>query len=123
MRKDSLEKILLPFNNRAMISFDDFKKLDIRIGKIVAAERVQDTEKLLKIEIDVGAEKRQLVAGIAQSYEPDALIGKEIPVLLNLEPRTIRGVESHGMILAAVMDGKAVLMHPDKEVTPGSIIR
>jgi methionine--tRNA ligase beta chain len=106
-----------------MISFDDFKKLDIRIGRIIAAERVQDTEKLLKIEIDVGTEKRQLVAGIAQSYEPDALIGKEIPVLLNLEPRTIRGVESHGMILAAVMDGKAVLMHPDKEVPPGSIIR
>ncbi len=123
MRKDSLEKILLPFNNRAMISFDDFKKLDIRIGKIIAAERVQDTEKLLKIEIEVGTEKRQLVAGIAQSYEPDTLIGKEIPVLLNLEPRTIRGVESHGMILAAVMDGKAVLMHPDKEVPPGSIIR
>lgn len=123
MGKDSLEKILLPFNNRAMISFDDFKKLDIRIGKIIAAERVQDTEKLLKIEIEVGTEKRQLVAGIAQSYEPDALIGKEIPVLLNLEPRTIRGVESHGMILAAVMDGKAVLMHPDKEVPPGSIIR
>ena len=106
-----------------MISFDDFKKLDIRIGRIITAERVQDTGKLLKIEIDVGAEKRQLVAGIAQSYEPDALIGKEIPVLLNLEPRTIRGVESHGMILAAVMDGKAVLMHPDKEVPPGSIIR
>jgi methionine--tRNA ligase beta chain len=123
MGKDSLEKILLPFNNRAMISFDDFKKLDIRIGKIIAAERVQDTEKLLKIEIEVGTEKRQLVAGIAQSYEPDTLIGKEIPVLLNLEPRTIRGVESHGMILAAVMDGKAVLMHPDKEVPPGSIIR
>ncbi|MCG2721826.1 MAG: methionine--tRNA ligase subunit beta [Thermodesulfovibrionales bacterium] len=106
-----------------MISFDDFKKLDIRIGRIITAERVQDTEKLLKIEIDVGTEKRQLVAGIAESYEPDALIGKEIPVLLNLEPRTIRGVESHGMILAAVMDGKAVLMHPDKEVSPGSIIR
>lgn len=123
MWKDSLEKILPPFNNRGMISFDDFKKLDIRIGRIIAAERVPDTEKLLKIEIEVGAEKRQLVAGIAQSYEPDALIGKEIPVLLNLEPRTIRGVESHGMILAAVMDGKAVLMHPDKEVPPGSIIR
>lgn len=106
-----------------MISFDDFRKLDIRIGKILAAEKVQGTDKLLKIEIDIGTEKRQLVAGIAESYEPDALIGREIPVLLNLEPRTIRGVESHGMILAAVMDGKAVLMHPDREVPPGSIIR
>jgi methionine--tRNA ligase beta chain len=106
-----------------MISFDDFKKLDIRIGRVTAAEKVQGADKLLKLEIDIGAEKRQLVAGIAQDYKPDSLIGKEIPVLLNLEPRTIRGVESHGMILAAVMDGKAVLMHPDKEVPPGSIIR
>jgi methionine--tRNA ligase beta chain len=106
-----------------MISFDDFKKLDIRIGRVTAAEKVEGADKLLKLEIDIGAEKRQLVAGIAQNYEPDSLIGKEIPVLLNLEPRTIRGVESHGMILAAVMDGQAVLMHPDKEVPPGSIIR
>jgi methionine--tRNA ligase beta chain len=106
-----------------MISFDDFKKLDIRIGRVTAAEKVEGADKLLKLEIDIGTEKRQLVAGIAQNYEPDSLIGKEIPVLLNLEPRTIRGVESHGMILAAVMEGKAVLMHPDKEVPPGSIIR
>jgi methionine--tRNA ligase beta chain len=106
-----------------MISYDDFKKLDIRIGRIVAAERVPETDKLLKLEIDLGAERRLLVAGIAQSYEPGSLIGKEIPVLTNLEPRKIRGVESHGMILAADMDGVPVLMHPDKEVLPGSIIR
>lgn len=106
-----------------MITFDDFKKLDIRIGKILSAERVIGTDKLLKLEVDLGTERRQLVAGIAGSYAPEQIVGKEIPVLTNLEPRTIRGVESHGMILAADMEGTPVLMHPEKEVPAGSIIR
>ena len=106
-----------------MITFDDFKKLDIRVGKIVAAEKVAGTDKLLKLEIDLGVEKRQLVAGIAESYLPGQLIGREVPVLVNLEPRSIRGIESQGMILAAGVDGKPVLLHPDNEVPPGSIIR
>jgi len=106
-----------------MITFDDFKKLDIRVGKIVAAEKVMGTDKLLKLEIDLGVEKRQLVAGIAESYLPEQLIGREVPVLVNLEPRNIRGVESQGMVLAASVDGKPVLLHPDTEVPPGSIIR
>ena len=106
-----------------MITFDDFKKLDIRVGKIVAAEKVMGTDKLLKLEIDLGVEKRQLVAGIAESYLPEQLIGREVPVLVNLEPRSIRGIESQGMVLAASVDGKPVLLHPDSEVPPGSIIR
>ncbi|MBM4144664.1 MAG: methionine--tRNA ligase subunit beta [Nitrospira sp.] len=106
-----------------MITFDDFKKLDIRIGKILAAEKVEGTEKLLKLEIDFGFEKRELVAGIAEIYQPEQVIGKEIPVLMNLEPKTIRGIVSQGMILAADVEGKPVLMHPGKEVPPGSIIR
>jgi len=106
-----------------MITFDDFKKLDIRIGKILSAEKVSGTDKLMKLEVDFSAEKRQLVAGIAEFFEPDHLIGKEIPVLLNLEPRSIRGIESQGMILAIDVDGKPILMHPEKEVPPGSIIR
>ena len=106
-----------------MITFDDFKKLDIRIGKILSAEKVQGTDKLLKLEIDFSTEKRQLVAGIADTYQPDQLIGREIPVLVNLEPRNIRGIESQGMILAADVDGKPVLLHPDREVPTGSIIR
>ncbi len=106
-----------------MITFDDFKKLDIRVGKIVAAEKVMGTDKLLKLEIDLGVEKRQLVAGIAESYLPEQLIGREVPVLVNLEPRSIRGIESQGMVLAASVDGKPVLLHPDREVPPGSIIR
>ncbi|OHE55312.1 MAG: methionine--tRNA ligase subunit beta [Thermodesulfovibrio sp. RBG_19FT_COMBO_42_12] len=106
-----------------MITFDDFKKLDIRIGRVLSAEKVKGTDKLMKLEIDLGAEKRQLVAGIADMYEPDSLIGKEVPVLVNLEARSIRGIESQGMILATDVDGKPILLHPDKEVPPGSVIR
>ncbi|MBE0426572.1 MAG: methionine--tRNA ligase subunit beta [Nitrospirae bacterium] len=105
------------------ITFDDFKKLDIRIGKIISAEKVKGTDKLMKMEVDIGAEKRQLMAGIAEFFEPVHLIGKEVPVLLNLEPRNIRGLESQGMILAVDVDGKPVLLHPEKEVPPGSVIR
>ena len=106
-----------------MITFDDFKKLDIRVGKILSGEKVSGTDKLMKLEVDFGAEKRQLVAGIAEFFEPDNLIGKEIPVLLNLESRSIRGIESQGMILAIDVNGKPVLLHPEKEVPPGSIVR
>ncbi len=106
-----------------MITFDDFKKLEIKIGKILSAERVEGTDKLLKLEIDFGAEKRQIVAGIAETYQPDQIIGREVPVLTNLEPRSIRGVESQGMILAASVDGKPFLLHPDRDVPPGSEVR
>jgi methionine--tRNA ligase beta chain len=106
-----------------MITFEDFKRLDIRIGRILLAEKVEGTDKLMKLEIDFGTEKRQVVAGIAEFCQPDQLTGKEIPVLVNLEPRTIRGTESHGMILAADVEGKAVLLHPEKEVPPGSVVR
>ncbi len=106
-----------------MITFDDFKKLEIRIGKIVSAERVQGTEKLLILEIDLGKERRKLIAGIAENYTPDQITGKEIPVLMNLEPKKIRGIESQGMILAVDVEGKPILLHPEREVPPGSLIR
>ena len=106
-----------------MISFQDFQKLDIRIGKITAADKIEGTDKLVKMDIDFGSEQRQVVAGIAEVYSPEDLVGKEIPVLLNLEPRKIRGIESQGMILAADVAGKPVLLHPDRDVSPGSIIR
>jgi len=106
-----------------MITFEDFKKLEIRIGRILSAERVEGTDKLIKLEIDLGTEKRQLVAGLAEFYEPDYLIGKEIPVLVNLEPKNFKSIESQGMILAADVDGKPVLLFPETETPPGSIIR
>ena len=123
MREDFVAKTFLPVDNIKMITFDDFKKLDIRIGKILSAEKVSGTDKLMKLEVDFGLEKRQMIAGIAQFFEPDHLIGKEIPVLLNLEPRSFKGIESQGMILAIDVNGKPVLLHPEKEVPPGSVIR
>ena len=106
-----------------MITFDDFKRLDIRIGRVISAERVEGTDKLLKLEIDLGTEKRQLVAGIAEFFQPEQLIGKELPVLANLEPRKIRGIESKGMILAVDIEGRPILLGPEEEVPPGSIVR
>ncbi len=106
-----------------MITFDDFDKLDIRIGTILEAESVPETEKLLKLTIDLGDEKRTMVAGIADKYKPEDIKGKQIPVLTNLEPKTIQGIESQGMILAVDTNGKATLLHPDKEVNNGSKIR
>lgn len=108
---------------RKMITFNDFKKLEIRIGKVLSAERVEGTDKLIKLEIDFGTEKRQLVAGVAEFFEPNHLNGKELPVLVNLEPRKFKGIESQGMVLAVDVDGKPVLLHPEKKVPPGSIVR
>ena len=90
------------------ISYDDFAKLDLRVAKILDAEKVEGSDKLLKLKIRVGNEERQLVAGIAQHYAPDELLGKKIIIIANLEPRKIRGVESNGMLLAAAeeKDGK-----------------
>jgi methionine--tRNA ligase beta chain len=105
------------------INFDDFKKLDIRIGKIISAERVEGSDKLLKIEVDFGVEKRQIIAGIGKVYEPESLVGKECPFAFNLESRTLKGLESQGMILCPDNDGKPCLLHPDIEIPPGSIIK
>ncbi len=106
-----------------MIKFEDFQKIDLKIGKIIAAEKVKRADKLLKLEVDLGEEKKQLVAGIAKLYQPEDLIGREIVVVVNLEPRTLMGLESQGMLLAADNDGKPVLLKPDEEVPPGTKIR
>jgi len=105
------------------IKFEDFQKIDLRIGKILKAEKVEKSEKLLKLVVDLGDEKRQLVAGIGKVYEPDDLVGKEIVVVANLEPKKLMGIESQGMILAADKEGGPVLLIPEKEVPPGTIIR
>ena len=106
-----------------MASFEDFAKLEIRIGKVTSAEKVEDADKLLKLEVDFCSEKRQIVSGIAEFYKPEDLVGKEFPFLFNLEPRTIRGVESQGMILAVDNEGQVALLSPDKEVPVGSTVR
>lgn len=107
-----------------MISIEDFKKLDIRIGKVVSAERIPDSDKLIKFVFDIGGEQRQILAGIAEFF-PDlgVLVGKEMPLLLNIEPRKLRGFMSEGMVMAADSADGPVLLHPEKEVLPGSIIK
>ena len=106
-----------------IIDIKEFAKLDLRIGKIENAERVEGSKKLIKLEVDVGDETRQLVAGIAEEYNPESLIGKLVPILANLKPVKLMGVESQGMILAVDVNGKPILLHPDREVPAGSGIR
>jgi methionine--tRNA ligase beta chain len=105
------------------IKFEDFQKIDLRVGKILEVEKVEGSEKLLKLIVDLGNEKRQLVAGIAKYYKPEDLIGKEIVVVANLEPKNLMGIESQGMLLAADIEGEPVILIPEKEVPPGTKIR
>ncbi|CUU35691.1 methionyl-tRNA synthetase C-terminal region/beta chain [Armatimonadetes bacterium DC] len=105
------------------ITIDDFKRIQIRVATIREAERIPKSDKLYKLTIDLGNETRTLVAGIAETYSPEELIGRQIAVLVNLQPAVIRGVVSEGMLLAADVDGKAVLLSPDREVPNGSVVR
>ena len=102
------------------IEFEDFTKLDIRVGTILEAEKVAKTKKLLKLKVDVGIDIRTIVSGIAESFSPEEIIGLQVSVLVNLAPRKIRGVESQGMILMAdTPDGKLAFVAPTKEVKNG----
>lgn len=105
------------------ITIDDFKKIDLRVAKVLTAEKVENSDNLLRLRIDLGYEQRQILSGISQHYQPEELIDKEIVVVANLEPRKLRGLESNGMLLAATdPDGTIRLLKPDVEVTPGSKI-
>ncbi|MBN1516494.1 methionine--tRNA ligase [Candidatus Sumerlaeota bacterium] len=106
-----------------MIQYEEFAQLDVRIGKILSATKVEGTDKLIKVEVDLGVQKRQIVAAMAKFFDPEFLVGKEMPILVNLAPRKFKGIESQGMILAADVDGKPVLLHPEREVPPGTIVR
>lgn len=105
-------------------TYDDFSKMDIRVVRILEAERVPKTDKLMKLKVDTGFDQRTIVSGIAQYYSPEQLIGQQVSMLVNLAPRSIKGIESRGMILmAADADGKLSLVQPDKEVSNGAIIK
>ena len=107
------------------IKYEDFEKLDIRIGTIEKAEPLKDSDKLLKLAVSFGEEKRQIVAGIAEFYSPEELEGKQCPFLFNLEPKKLRGEESQGMLMAIDPSGdkkECCLLHPDKKVSDGSKI-
>jgi len=106
------------------ISIDEFALVQLRTARIKEASRVEDTDRLVRLVIDLGAEERQIVAGIGQHYEPEALIGRTIVVVANLQPATIRGVESNGMLLAASSGGRLALLTIDGgEFPPGATVR
>jgi methionyl-tRNA synthetase len=112
----------IPVNNlKPVIQYDDFAKLDFRVGTIMSAEKVEKADKLLKLEVDLGFEKRTIVSGIAQHFTPDAIIGKQVVVVANLAPRKMRGIESNGMILMAEdASGKLKFINPDEVTDNGS---
>lgn len=105
------------------INYEDFKKLDLRIATIQKAEKVTNSDKLVKLEIDLGSEKRQIVAGITKQYPAETLIGQQIVIVANLEPRQLMGLESQGMLLAADSEEGPILLKPDKPAPNGAIIK
>ena len=121
IQPEKKEITAIPFKEN--INFDDFSKLDLRIATIIHAEAVPKTQKLLKLTINVGVEERTIVSGIAEHYKPEDIIGKQIIMVANLEPRAIKGIESRGMILMIHDEGKGLVMiRPETEVEPGSQI-
>ena len=105
-----------------MITIDDFKKIELRVAKVLEAERVEGSDKLIKMQLSLGEEKRQVIGGISKHYEPEQLIGRQIIIVANLEPRSLMGLESQGMLLAASDENGIALLMPDKEVSDGSKI-
>lgn len=109
-----------PSRGNELISIKDLSKLDLRIGNVVKAERVQGSEKLLKLEVELAKERRTIVAGVAEHYRPEELVGKQVAIIVNLEPAKLMGIKSEGMLLAAVEEGKISLLTVDKPVKPGT---
>ena len=115
---ESENKTIAP--SKPEISFEDFSKMDIRTGTILEAEKVPKTEKLLKLLVDTGVDKRTVVSGIAEFYKPEDIVGKQVSILINLAPRKIKGIESQGMVLMAEdKDGKLSFVAPANVVNNG----
>jgi len=113
-----------PGGSSPTIEIDDFAKVELRVAQVLVAERIPKADKLLRLEVDLGYEKRQILAGIAQHYEPEKLIGRKIVIVANLAPRKMRGLESNGMLLAASLpDGAPVLAGFLEEVPLGARLK
>jgi methionyl-tRNA synthetase len=108
---------------RSMISIKDFQHIELRTVTITSAESHPDADRLLVLKVSLGEEERQVVAGIREHYSPEELVGKTVVLVSNLEPATIRGVESQGMILAASLDNTMTVLVPDRPIPPGAIVR
>ena len=102
------------------ITYDDFAKIDLRVATVLEAERVPKTDKLMRLTIDIGVEKRQIVAGVAAYYTPEQMIGRQIIVVANLAPRQLKGLTSQGMLLAGKIGSELFLLRPDEELQPGA---
>jgi methionyl-tRNA synthetase len=106
------------------ITYDEFRKMDLRVARIIEAERVPGATKILKLKIDLGTEQRQMVAGVAETYAPEELVGKKLIVIVNLKPAVIRGIESQAMLLAAITpDNKAVIPFFEREIEAGAVVK
>jgi methionyl-tRNA synthetase len=105
------------------VDIADFAKLELRVARITSAERVAGSKKLIKVEVDLGTETRQVVAGIAETYPPESLVGRTVVLVANLKPAKLMGVESNGMVLAASVEGRAVLCTFDRDVAPGTRVK
>ena len=106
-----------------MITIEQFKTVELRVATVVAAEPHPNADRLIVVRVDLGGEQRQIVAGIRAVYDPAVLVGRQVVVVANLEPAMLRGVESQGMLLAAVGDGGPVLVSPERLVPAGAVVR
>jgi len=107
-----------------MVTIDEFRKIELRVATVLAAAPHPNADRLLVLTIDLGSEQRQLVAGIRAHYTPESLVGKQVVVVANLEPATLRGVESQGMLLAASdADGRLAIVTPEQPIAPGATVK
>ena len=107
----------------SQISIEEFAKVQMRVGQILEAEKIENSRKLIKLRVDLGTEVRQVVAGIAEAYEPASLVNRKVVIVANLKPAKLMGVESNGMIVAASIDGKPVLATFTEEVPNGALLK
>ncbi|MBI4097726.1 MAG: methionine--tRNA ligase subunit beta [Candidatus Levybacteria bacterium] len=104
-----------------MVSFEQFKQIEIRMGKVLTCEKIENADKLLRLQVDFGQFERQIISGIAESYSPEELVGKTLPFVVNLEYRKFKGEESQGMLVATGTGAdNVVLLEPNKEIAPGA---
>jgi methionyl-tRNA synthetase len=105
------------------ITIDEFARVQLRVGQVLEAEKIEGSRKLLKLRVDIGTEVRQVVAGIAEAYEPESLLRRKIVIVANLKPARLMGVESNGMVVAATADGKPVLATFAEDVPNGALLK
>lgn len=112
-----------PVSVNPQISIEDFARIQMRVGQVLEAEKIEGSRKLIKLRVDIGTEVRQVVAGIAEAYDPAALVNRKVVIVANLKPAKLMGVESNGMIVAASIDGKPVLATFTEDVPNGALLR